>query len=67
MNGSMGERPILEIDQYLLGKNVIPDEAKWSVNKAKEVMETAKRAKFDQNPTTKMELLDTGDEIIIEM
>ena len=54
------------IDQYLLGKKIIPDEAKWNVNKAKEVMEIANRAKFDQNQQLKKELLDTGNKIITE-
>ena len=54
------------IDQYLLGKKIINNEAKWTTEKAKEVMEIANKAKFNQNDNLKKELMETGKKTLVE-
>ena len=52
--------------QYYLAKNVKPDEANWNEQTSKEVMKSVVKAKFEQNPTLKSDLLKTDDKVIIE-
>jgi ribA/ribD-fused uncharacterized protein len=53
-------------EQHRLGKSLKVQGSKWDTKLAKQIMETAVLAKFDQNDALKSELLDTKNKTIVE-
>ena len=53
-------------EQHKLGKKLATDDEQWKNVMAKQVMEAAVKAKFEQNPALKDILLSTGNKMLVE-
>ena len=53
-------------EQHKLGKKLTTDDEQWKNVMAKQVMEAAVKAKFEQNPSLKDILLSTGNKMLVE-